>query len=602
MAESGASPHSFDENHPAVQALRESEARYRRLVEICPDTIIVHRGRKILYVNPAGLELVGASSSEEVLGRSLGDFVPAEDRPLLESRIRRLRTLGTETSPQFQHRILRLDGEEREVEVVSQATTFRDKPAVQAVIRDVTRRHHIEQALRDSERRFRDLFEGVPVGIYRIAPDGRFVDVNRALVELLGYDDREELIGLDSGTLYVESEHREAWSLLMEHEGEVLDFETRIYRRDGRAIWVRSHTRSMTDSDGKILGYKGTVEDIEARKRAEERLRQSEDRFRSLVQNTSDVISLVDARNKLLYQSPSGRRFSGLSERQRLGRDAFERIHPEDREEIRRRFAELLEDPGGHLRVEYRMLHQDGELRVCESIFTNQLTNPAVEAVVVTTRDITERKQAEERLQHEALHDALTGLPNRTLFMDRLGHCLGCRQPHGAAVLFIDLDHFKWVNDHLGHLAGDRLLKEAGHRLAGCLRPDDTLARLGGDEFAVLLDRVDSADTAIQVAERILEALATPIRLEQGPVTTSASIGIALSRSSEENKGGQEEAAQPDDLLRDADTAMYRAKALGRAGYALYDPLLDAEALMGHERRRVSMGLQDDDPEGFNPS
>lgn len=563
-----------DAHRRALEKLRDSEARYRQLVEISPDTILVHRGRRILYVNPAGLELVGAREIDEILKRPLLDFIPPEDRPDVARRVRHMRRRGQRT-PVLQQRIRRLDGTEVEVEVVSQTTTFQGKPAVQAVIRNISRRRQAEEALRESERRFRDLFEGVPVGIYRIDPRGNFVDVNRALAELLGYEDREQLVGLDSGTLYVEDEHRQAWALLMEHEGQVLDFETRIYRRDGDTIWVRSHTRALRDDDGNLLGYKGTVEDISARKQAEERLRKSEDRFRSLVQNTSDVISLVDASGNLTYQSPSGRRFSGESERQRIGHDAFERVHPDDREEVRGAFYKLLKETGGTLRVEYRMLHKDGSLRVCESIFTNQLANSAVGGVVVTTRDITERKHAEERLQHEALHDSLTGLPNRVLFMDRLEHRLGSRQ-HGAAVLFIDLDHFKSVNDQLGHLAGDRFLVEVGRRLRGCVRPDDTLARLGGDEFAMLLHHVTESSTAVRVAERTLAALARPIRLEEVELSTSASIGIALA---------DDRRTRPDDLLRDADTAMYRAKAEGRAGYALFDAELDNRSATSHDRR-----------------
>jgi diguanylate cyclase (GGDEF)-like protein/PAS domain S-box-containing protein len=568
----------LDETRRTLKKLRASEARYRQLVEICPDTILVHRGRRILYINPAGLALVGATSTDEVLGRPLTDFVPSKDWLEVRQGIRSMRTQDDKT-PLLQQRIRRLDGKELNVEVVSQTTTFQGKGAIQAVIRDISRRQRAEEALRESERRFRDLFEGVPVGIYRLTPEGTFVDVNRALARLLGYDDRKQLIGLESGDLYVEDEHRQAWILLMKQEGEVPDFETQIYRRDGSTIWIRSHTRAVVTKDGTLLGYRGTVEDISAHRQTEQRLRESEDRFRSLVQNTYDVISLVDAEGKLSYQSPSGRRFSGQTERERLGHDAFERIHPDDREEIRSRFYEFLDESGGNLRVEYRMLHKDGSLHVCESIFTNQLANKAVGGVVVTTRDITERKQAEERLQHEALHDSLTGLPNRVLFMDRLQHCLDSRRQLVSAVLFIDLDHFKWVNDHLGHFAGDRFLVEVGRRLRGCVRPDDTLARLGGDEFAMLLDNVTNDATAIQVAERTLDSLARSVRLEDRDVKTSASIGIALASG---------HLTHPDDLLRDADTAMYRAKAQGRAGYAIFDAKIDARRpTTEHDRRLV---------------
>lgn len=206
-----------------------------------------------------------------------------------------------------------------------------------------------------------------------------------------------------------------------------------------------------------------------------------------------------------------------------------------------------------------------------ESKITNLLHNPAVGGMVLNSRDVTDRKQAEAKLVHDALHDALTGLPNRALFMDRLGHCLDRiprRSRYRCAVLFLDLDRFKMVNDSLGHAIGDLLLIEASRRLTRFLRPTDTLARLGSDEFVLLLDDVADASNAVRVARCIQEQLQAPFELSGREVFSTASIGIAM--STPETRDGEE-------LLRDADTAMYRAKAQGRAGYAIFDSEMHAQ-------------------------
>ena len=526
---------------------------------------------RIVYANDRFCAMLGYRR-EELLGRQVEEFTDGASLGRLRDEFRQRRDVQSSTYP-LEMRCRNGDV----ISAINSAMALHDEAGQFlgsfAVVTDVTERQRSEAALRNSEQRLRDLFDGVPVGVYRIDLGGRVLDANKALVELLGYGEAKELIGRSTGDLYVEREHREAWQLLMAHEGRVPDFETRVYRRDGSVIWVRSHTRALLDEEGRPSAYEGTMEDITDRKQAEERLRESEDRFRSLVQNTSDVISLLDRRGLVRYESPAGRALVGLSERQRLGRDAFEVVHPEDRPEVRGQFDELVERPGESIRLEYRVVSDDGTRRVCESIFTNQLDNRAVAGIVVTTRDVTDRKRAEERLQHEALHDSLTGLPNRVLFMDRLGHSLDRRsrsEVRRAAVLFIDLDRFKMVNDSLGHLVGDQLLIEVSRRLRASIRPSDTLARLGGDEFAVLLEDLPEVSPAVRVAERIQRALAEPLSLVGREVYTSASIGIALS---------QPETGRPEDLLRDADTAMYRAKGLGRAGYAIFDDRMHAHVV-----------------------
>jgi len=222
--------------------------------------------------------------------------------------------------------------------------------------------------------------------------------------------------------------------------------------------------------------------------------------------------------------------------------------------------------------VAWRVRHRDGTWRQFEVVNASLLDHDAVRGVVATLRDVTERRALERELEHQAFHDRLTGLANRALFRDRLEHALARRNrnQHPVAVLLLDLDDFKVVNDSLGHAVGDRLLVMVADRLRGRLRASDTTARLGGDEFAVLLDEPAAADEATRVAERLIEALAAPYQLDGRELFGRASIGVALAA-----RTGQ----PPDELLRDADMAMYAAKARSRGGYQIFQPELHQAAL-----------------------
>ncbi|HEV2067537.1 MAG TPA: EAL domain-containing protein, partial [Thermomicrobiales bacterium] len=298
--------------------------------------------------------------------------------------------------------------------------------------------------------------------------------------------------------------------------------------------------------------------------------RRSESRFRALVRNASDVITILDADDTIRYQSPAIERVFGYAEDELVGRNAFELVHPEDRPSVTAAFAATLDNPTLTSTAEFRFRHKDGSWRWLESTGTNLLADPAVGGFVVNTRDITERKEIAAQLWHQAHHDALTGLPNRVLFLQRLEQALAWRGPDPGAVLSLDLDGFKTVNDSLGHESGDRLLVAAAERLAASIRAGDMLARFGGDEFTVLLERMTDAGEATRMAERLLEVLAAPFTLNEHTLVVTASIGIALSAP---------ELSSPTDLLRAADVALYRAKASGQCGIAVFDARRDAAGL-----------------------
>jgi diguanylate cyclase (GGDEF)-like protein/PAS domain S-box-containing protein len=287
-------------------------------------------------------------------------------------------------------------------------------------------------------------------------------------------------------------------------------------------------------------------------------LSESEERFRSLVQNASDIAIVCDSNACITYVSPSIKNVLGYAPEEVHGRQRWAFIHPDDVDLAVAAWEAGIAGTEPSAPIEYRAKHADGSWRWVEVVMGNLLDDPAVEGVVLNIRDITERKSAEEALLHQAFHDALTGLPNRALFLDRLGQTLARRERRGSmtAVLFLDLDRFKWINDSLGHAAGDELLNQVSDRLRGAIRLGDSVARFGGDEFVVLCSELDGEWEAEAIAERIHAALSDQFSVDGRDLTVTASIGIVTTESAS--------GATADSLLRDADAAMYRAKERGR--------------------------------------
>ena len=295
-------------------------------------------------------------------------------------------------------------------------------------------------------------------------------------------------------------------------------------------------------------------------------MQRKEERFRSLVQNASDGVVVLGEDGLIRYESPAVERILGRRAGERVDRSISADIHPDDRANVERALADVAALSNAEARMEFRARHADDSWRTLESIAKNLLDDPAVGGVVINYRDITERKTLEEQLRHQAFHDVLTGLENRSLFLDRLGHALARASRGGrpSAVLFLDLDDFKAVNDRLGHAEGDRLLVAVAQRLKAVTRAGDTVARLGGDEFAIIVEETAPAE-AEQAAARILKTLAPTFLLGDRPIVVRGSIGIALQST---------DGADADELLRRADIAMYAAKAAGGHSYVSYEPRL----------------------------
>jgi diguanylate cyclase (GGDEF)-like protein/PAS domain S-box-containing protein len=292
-----------------------------------------------------------------------------------------------------------------------------------------------------------------------------------------------------------------------------------------------------------------------------------EARFRSLVQHASDVITVVGSDGTVSYQTASVGRILGYRETELVGSNLAGVVHPDDRDRFLAVLGSLASQPGTSAPTEVRWRRADGGWATIESIGTNLLDDPSVAGIVLNSRDTSERKALEEQLVHQAFHDPLTGLANRALFQDRVEHARArlAREARLLAVLFLDLDDFKRVNDSLGHAVGDELLVAAADRLRDSLRPADTVARLGGDEFAILLEEPPTSGDPAQVAARISDAMSRPFMVAGRPVIVGVSIGLALSGDASLTTG---------DLLRNADIAMYLAKRRGKGRVETFQPAM----------------------------
>jgi diguanylate cyclase (GGDEF)-like protein/PAS domain S-box-containing protein len=309
----------------------------------------------------------------------------------------------------------------------------------------------------------------------------------------------------------------------------------------------------------------------EERERADRIATLQERRFGAMVANSSDIIAVLDQAGVISYISPSVERLLGYRPHDLVGTPGIALMFPDDAVPVRATFADQTSTPGAPVRFELRAVHADGSLRWLDTMVIDLLADPAVRGLVVNQRDVTDQRQAQERLAYDATHDLLTGLSNRHTFLQGFERLLQESRTAGQrlAVLYLDLDGFKQVNDALGHDAGDHLLAEAATALRANLLGSDLIGRLGGDEFAVVLQHIDSADDAVAVARRLLDALSQLQPFGDHHLRIAASIGIALSDA---------DGADAPALLHRADVAMYEAKRGGLGGWVVHDRELDHRA------------------------
>jgi diguanylate cyclase (GGDEF)-like protein/PAS domain S-box-containing protein len=427
-------------------------------------------------------------------------------------------------------------------------------------------------ALLASEKRFRSLVESSSDWIWEVDAEGRYVYASPKVKDLLGYDP-EEILGKTPFDLMPPDERelisREFATIVAERR-QFTGLENRNLHKDGRTVEIESNGVPIFNEEGTLCGYRGIDRDITERKRAERALNKSTQRLNLHFQQTPLAVIEWDTDFRVLNWNPAAEAIFGYSREEAVGRHAMDLIIPES---AKGHVSEVWEDllkKGGGFRSTNENLTKAGNTIFCEWYNTPLVDDSGqVISVASLAQDVTEQKRAEQRLQYLAYYDDLTGLPNRTLFNDRLCQAMPAadRNEKLVGVLFMDLDHFKIVNDTLGHEVGDWLLRAVAARLKSCLRESDTIARLGGDEFAFVLTGVLNVEDVTLVAQKILDELKDVFVISGNELFITCSIGITLYPFDD---------TDIQKLFRNADSAMYHAKDLGRNTFQLYSAEMTA--------------------------
>ncbi|MBW3630452.1 MAG: EAL domain-containing protein [Gemmatimonadetes bacterium] len=559
----------------AALALRSETARYRAILESSHAGAFIFQNGGFSYVNARFADLFGYPA-REMTALTFEQLVSSEEHSGVTTRFLRW-CEGDAPTFRDSFRGLRKDGRVNQVEFHASRVRLGERRAITGTVFDIARLATAQEVLRDTEEYFRALIEGALDIITVIDPDGVILYESLSVESALGVS-AKDAVGRNIFDLVHRADAdqlRAAVKRLLMSPGATLTTRCRFRAQDGEWRLFEATGRDLVE-DPVVGGIVFNSRDITDHHAAADAVRSSEERFRLLVEGNKETFFYVlGLDHRFSYLSPSVHAVLGYEPQELIG-EMCALVLGE-----RRSDRDDDASPGhgradGH-RASYTVSarHKAGHAVILERVESPVVRAGQVEGVQGFARDVSERQRMEAALRQAAFHDALTGLPNRMLFSDRLAQAAArlARKPEARfAILYLDLDRFKVVNDSLGHGVGDELLRTVAHRLRTQMRPEDTVARFGGDEFAILLENVTGAGDAIRVAQRILDRLAAPYELGGQEVFTSASIGIVL--------GSGEDAEGPDQLLRSADMAMYRAKAIGGSLYELFDEKMHADALL----------------------
>ena len=525
--------------------------------------------------NPAAEKIFGLAESA-VLGRPSPIWATSQ---VVAADIRKRVLLG-ETLHNVEVSWVGADNYSREISLSAAPLRGAENEVVGILVTasDITDAKRTTRALDQQLRFTRELLEAIPSPIFYKGSDGQYLGFNRAW-ETFFSKRRNDWIGKCPADLLLPEQANAAEledaKLLV--DGKTIIAEDVIQDGGGNNRDIIRHISRFSNADGSPAGIIGVLTDFTDFKQVTQALEASEGRFKALTESAMDIVTVLDANGFITYQSPSVMHLLGHNPRDMIGMSQFNLVHRDDVEPMRGMFSELIAKGEMTRPIEFRVMNKSGAWRTLESIGKNCLNVPEVRGIIVNTRDVTDRKAIQQRIQHLAYHDALTDLPNRSLMQDRISQAIGraARSTKRFAVMYIDIDNFKNINDTLGHDVGDELLRQVAKRLNASVRMHDTIARQGGDEFIVLLDRLEGHQGATRVAQKILDALRAAFTVGGTDQHVSGSIGIAL---------------YPDDghdaptLLKNADTAMFHSKGLGKNTYQFFTPQMNIAV-----KRRAAM-------------
>lgn len=545
-----------------LKKIRESERRFRKLTDLSPEAIAIHSNGLLLYVNDACLRMFGETESAHLIGTNVLNYVHPDYQELAIERIQAM-SKGHSAKPTEQLWVTP-NGKVHEVEVTGMGIEFEGNAAAQLLIRDITEQKKVSRELEFSRQRFESLFENNPDGIYSMDSTGRLIDVNDASEQLLGYT-REELTSTTFHTVIEECHLDETEARFrLALGGATQNYETVGIHKTGRRVWL--HITNMPILvDGAVTGVYGIAKDISAEKLALNLLAESEEKYRSLFDYNLDAVFEIDLDGCFVNANAMTEQVSGYRLDEMIGLD-FTPLIAEGLERVQKFFAAAL--AGEAVNFEQRILRKDGVIIEVDINAVPKQKNGEIDGVFAIVRDITDKKADEEQINELAFTDQLTRLPNRHWFYQNIRKVLGRTEEHQQkiAVLLIDFDDFKNVNDLLGHFGGDQFLKIVASRIHSCLGPNDAISRFGGDEFIIVSENTDEAQ-AHELADTILQGMREPVQLLGQEFTVTLSIGIAIQTGCE---------SDGESLIKEADFAMYAAKQNGKNNYQLFTRELDS--------------------------
>jgi len=544
------------------RVLRQTNGFLSAIVENAPVAIYTTDTEGIInFWNPAAERTFGYTAADAVGRRA--PFIPEAKRS--EAQSLRSRVIAGEVLHGLELQRQRSDGSP--ITIHGAAAPLRDESdrvtGLLVACVDVSEARRATAELETHLHFTRALLDAIPNPVYFRDRDGRYLAYNRAWSEIFGRGGN--WLGKTAFDIFGEAvarEHQERDKPLIERPSSTT-YEAMVPDEEGVARQMLFNKVSFVDQRGDVAGVISVVTDVTRYKQTEGALEASEARFRVLTESTIDLISVIGEDGTLQYQSGALRNLLGFDPADTVGKNVFDLVHRDDIEHVRAAMRRIVEVRQLTEPVEFRLRHRDGRWRTFESLGTNCLTNPHIRGVVWNSRDVTDRKVIQQRIQHLAYHDNLTGRPNRGLLQDRLARSIARAERAGrkVAVLFIDLDNFKNINDTLGHDVGDELLRQVSRRLSECVRLEDTIARQGGDEFIVLLDNLEDGRSASLVAQKVLNALRQPLNLGGTDQHVSGSVGIAVY---------PEDGRDAQTLMKNADTAMFHGKGLGKNTYQYF--------------------------------
>jgi len=552
----------------ARHAANEAKAFLASIVESSEDAILSSTQGGVILSWNRGAERLYGYRAEEVVGKPVSILDPIDQRASLK-RISDTLERG-ESIGQFEGVGLTKEG--KRVDISISACPIRNAEghitARAAIIRDISARVQAQEA----RALLASIVDSADDAIFGAAPDGAILSWNKSAGAMFGYR-AEEILGKPFSVLVAAGSIAETSELLdrIGRGDTISQRETVMVNRGGAQVEVSLTISPVRNAAGRVVGFSTIARDIRRRRRDREALQQSEEKYRLLVANLPDVVWVADEVGEPVFISSNCEGLTGYAPEELCQPGAWvERIHPEDRPRVAAAYLAVIEDDAP-FDAEYRFLRKDGQWIWIHSRAVSFHERDGKHYRDGLFSDITERKRLEQKLAHQATHDLLTGLPNRAVFEDRFRQALARarRQSGMAALLYLDLDRFKRINDTLGHLAGDTLIQLAAERLAGCLRQSETLSRSGGDRFMLVLSDVTVPHDAVQVASRILETLAQPFAVKGNEVFLGASIGIALYP-----QDGVDLLA----LQHAADSALYAAKRQGKQRIQLSNPEISQAA------------------------